>query len=242
EVMEAVKAGRIHGVLGIGIPEKIGRWLESNDVPTVAFAGYGNYTDHGNHAVTFDNTPLVTTGVPLLAGQGCRRIGIWTAFGYHLGAQDTGEKDRLVARFETTLAESGLPFDPGLVREARHLSPMPDGKRVETFWEQGYRTANAVFAGPPASQPDGIICNSELMVQGALIAMEKRGIRIREDVKVVGHANIGSRILSPWENDIVRIANDPAEMACVMLAQLEARMRGEFPEPRQRMLSPRVFS
>ncbi|MBC7808218.1 MAG: GntR family transcriptional regulator, partial [Akkermansiaceae bacterium] len=47
EVMEAVKAGRIHGVLGIGIPEKIGRWLESNDVPTVAFAGYGNYTDHG---------------------------------------------------------------------------------------------------------------------------------------------------------------------------------------------------
>ncbi|MBC8134784.1 MAG: substrate-binding domain-containing protein [Fibrella sp.] len=241
EVMEAVKAGRIHGVLGIGISEGISIWLKAHGVPVIAFAGYSNYQDHEHYAVSFDNSQLVTVGVPLLVEKGCQRIGIWTAFGYHLGAEDTGEKDALVARFEAVLAESRLPFHPELVWEARHLPILPDGRRVETFWEQGYRTANAVLDGPQEQHPDAIICNSELMVQGALIAMEKRGMRLREDMEVVGHANIGSRILSPWEDDIVRVANDPAEMARVMLLQLEARMRGESPEPRHRMLIPKIF-
>jgi len=236
EVMEAVSGGRIHGVLGIGLLEVTQQWLESHGVPVIGFAGSGAYQ------VNFDALTLIDAGVEQVAQQDMSRIGLWLSFGFQFGMRDTGAaEDNFVPCFRKVLGEHGLHFYPELVREARHLPPMADGQRAETYWEQGYQMANIVFSGPAEGRPDAILCNSELMVQGALIGMERRGIRVGEDVKMVGHANIGSRVLSPWADDIIRVASDPAELARAMLLRLEMRMRGESPEPKHLKLTPRVI-
>ena len=236
EAIEAVKIGRIHGVLGVGLSEPVERWLEGRGVPVVGFAVPGEYR------VGFDAPVLVSAGVRQLVREGARRIGLWLSFAFHLGARDTGEPESyMVPRFREVLDVYGLTYYPELVREARYLPPMVDGQRAETFWEQGYQTASLICAEPIGVRPDAIICNSELMVQGALIGMERCGIRIGKDVKVVGHANVGSRVLLPWAGDIIRVANDPAELARAMLLRLEMRMRGESPEPKHLQLMPKVI-
>ena len=235
EVRDAVKAGHIHGVLGIGLGDKTTKWLESKAVPVVCFAGEGRYR------VGFDNSVQVTSGIPELLRQGCRRIGFWENFAYQFGDTDTGQDAVLVTRFKHEMHKNGADVLPNMIREARRLPRLPDGKRAETFWEQGYHTANTVFSFPASHHPDGIICTSELMVQGAIIALERRGIRVGKNVQIVAHANIGSRILFPWENDIVRVANDPAELARTMLSHLEARMHGGTPPSRETLLAPKIF-
>ena len=79
--------------------------------------------------------------------------------------------DRL-AGYRSALDGAGLPFDPALVRAGN--------------WEpsSGYEETLKLLDLP--EPPDGIFCANDMMAFGALEALKERGLRIPEDVAVIG--------------------------------------------------------
>jgi hypothetical protein len=104
--------------------------------------------------------------------------------------------------------------------------PGADGSPVqssETF--QGIQVAQDVFNGRCAA-PDGIVITNGLMAQGGLMTLSRLGVVMNKDVLVATHANRGSAVLRSYENEIIRMEYDPAEIVQVLFDRLEAQMAG----------------
>jgi DNA-binding LacI/PurR family transcriptional regulator len=231
DFVRSVEDRRVHGVLAIGLDADAVEWLVDHGVPMVGFAGTYPYQ------VDVDFAGLVWAAVGELAARGRRRLGLWINHvarylpaGYWLREENRRESGH-VSVFKEALAAHGIAFEPSLVRDSRFLSTGPEGEPPQTFWEQGYQTALAVFGegSNPALRPDGIVSVSELFSQGALIGMQRVGVRIGVDVQVASHANRESPILRPWRDEITLLEVDAPVLARTMLATLEAVMVGEPP-------------
>jgi len=236
---DELAAGRIDGVLGVGLPLPVADWMERQNVPMVAFAGPGLCM------VGIKASEYSRLGVAALARQGSRRIALWTVsspFRPHgLYGPRASVSDPQLGIFEEALRAHGREFDPALVRDSRSLV-VPGSYHTESHQEQGFRKAQEVF-GPgtdPATWPDGIISTDDMLTQGALTALHKLGMRIGEDVRIATHANVGSPALLGWEEELTLMEIDPAEIVSLMFAQLEACMDGDVPVDRNRQVRPRL--
>jgi Transcriptional regulators len=231
-----VAAGRVHGILGVGVLQSIADWIVEQQVPFVAFAGPAPYF------VGLDSAEILRQGVRQLVSQGCRRIGMWGVVSpYRKAGGPPPDPTAVRAAFADELARHGLPFDPSLVRENLHLQ-QPGRYHTETHQEQGYRTALEVF-GPktdPSQWPDGIVSSDDMMTQGALTALGRAGIRVGKDVRIATHANAGSPALLGWEDSLTLLEVDPAEIVQKMFDTLESLMEGETPPERIMEVLPRV--
>jgi len=237
-----IAAGRVHGVLGVGLDALAARWFESQGLPFVAFAGYGA------SAVAFDDAALVRLGVTALASRGCRRLALWSSVVAH-GIPPSREevlRRPAVAAFPEALKACGLPFEPELVRTNAHLCPEEPLRECGQEWsipsqqEQGRRAARAVF-GPdadPRLRPDGIVCTDDSMTQGALPQLARYGVGIGSEVQIATHANAGSPVLFGYEELLVRLEVAPALLVRAMYDRLEAQIEGRAPEVPQVSLPP----
>ncbi|HVK05960.1 MAG TPA: substrate-binding domain-containing protein [Armatimonadaceae bacterium] len=231
-------AGRIHGILAVGVLQRIADWLELQQVPMVAFAGPAPYF------VGLDSAALIRGAVAELAALGCRRIGFWAPVApYRLSGDDEQPTALTEAHrtFRDALLERGLPFDPALVRENRHLIK-PGSYHTEPHQEQGYRTALEAF-GPsadPDRRPDGIVSNDDMLTQGALTALGKAGVVVGRDVHLASHANAGSPALLGWEEELTLMQIDPSEIVRHMFDTLERLMDGVTPPERTMLVLPRL--
>ena len=105
------------------------------------------------------------TNVLLAAGH--RRIG-------YVNGEASMEASRQRLRgYRQALAAADLPFDPDLVREGN--------------WQpiSGYEATRALMALP--SPPTAIFCANDLMAVGCYEALRELGLRIPEDVAVMGY-------------------------------------------------------
>ena len=77
--------------------------------------------------------------------------------------------------YQETLAQMGLPYDPDLV--------------VEGNWEVqgGYPAAKKLLS--LAQRPTAIFAANDLMALGAIYAIQELGLRVPEDVAIVGYDN-----------------------------------------------------
>jgi DNA-binding LacI/PurR family transcriptional regulator len=228
-----IRAGRVHGILAVGLSPSTVGWIRDQRVPVVAFAGPAAWM------VGLDNRELVRLAVERLAMQGCRRIGLWAPVApFRRGDAAPTEPSAANVAFREALAEHGLAFDPGLVRENRHL--IAGARTSVTLQEQGYRTALEVFGGGGTDKPDGIVSTDDMMAHGALVALQKLGVCVGEHVKIATHANRGSPVLLGWEDDLTVIEVDPAEIVQTMFEMLEMLMDGKTPPERRVSIKPRV--
>lgn len=213
-LMADIRAGRVQGVLSVGLYPAAAAWLGEQKVPHVAFAAYAPWT------VALDGAALVRLGVGALASQGCRRIGLWTSVPPNGPAE--GESDHR-AFFRRELAEHGLAYLPSLVQDGTpDVTPgLPQ--------EQGYRTARRVFGDVQAPKPDALLITDDMMTLGALIGLQKTGVRVGADVQVASHANRGSPVLLGQDDVLTRVEVDPAQVAQAMFATLETLMDGGRP-------------
>lgn len=76
--------------------------------------------------------------------------------------------------YRQAMAEAGLTIDPALVLEAQFGQ------------EDGQAAAHKLFALPPDQRPTAIFSGNDGMAYGALAAAEQCGLRIPEDVALVG--------------------------------------------------------
>lgn len=117
-----------------------------------------------------------------------------------------------LAGFREGLAANGLPFDERLVMGVKRYSR-------EEGEEGALRLLNSGVAF------DGVVCGSDILSVGALRAFRRRGIRVPEDVSVVGwddtpEAEFGAPSLTSIAPDIVGLANTAVE---ALLALMEGR-------------------
>jgi LacI family transcriptional regulator len=109
-------------------------------------------------------------GTRYLIELGHRRIGFIT------GDMTMGcARDRLAA-YQRALSDAGLPLDPALICEGDFLQP------------QGFRCANDLL--DLAEPPTAIFASNDVSAFGAMEAVRNRGLRIPDDVSILGFDDI----------------------------------------------------
>jgi hypothetical protein len=68
------------------------------------------------------------------------------------------------------------------------------------------------------------------MMQGALPQIVRLGIRLGAELQIATHANAGSSTLFGYEDVLIRMEVDHAELVSKRYALLEAQMEGRTPE------------
>ena len=123
--------------------------------------------------VTVDNTAAAKAATEHLLALGCRRIAA-------IGAQDSGPNETAVLRlagYRAALEEAGLEVDEALVLPG-------DGYHRE----DGANAARAILAR--GLEPDGVFAFNDLLALGAMHVLVTSGIRVPDDVAVIGFDDI----------------------------------------------------
>lgn len=116
-----------------------------------------------------DNVEVGRLATAYLAGLGCRSIA-------HLACERLATGPARREGYWRALVESGLEFDPNRIVQ------------TENNDQGGYSAARQLLAA--GSALDGIFCFSDSVAVGAEQAILEAGLRIPEDVSVVGAGNI----------------------------------------------------
>jgi DNA-binding LacI/PurR family transcriptional regulator len=132
---------------------------------------HGRLPDCDLPFVDIDNVGGAHKAVSHLIGLGHRRIGLIT----NAPLSYTSSQDRLTG-YRQALQEAALPLDDELVRYGE-FSP-----------ESGRKAMESLLALP--SPPSAVLVASDVVALGAMAAVRKQGIRIPQDIALVGFDDI----------------------------------------------------
>ena len=128
--------------------------------------------------------------------------------------------------YREALGAAGLPVLPGHEQE------------VEGFTRQaGALAADRLLDLP--ERPDAVFCFSDLLALGALHALHRRGVRVPEDVAVIGVDDIAeSRFSTPT---LSTVAQDVQEIARLAVDALLHRLADGVQDPPQEVVASFVL-
>lgn len=139
----------------------------------------------------------------LLVVHGCRRIAFLT------GGEDNEDSQRRLAAYRRILERHGLPFDPALVAEGNYLTDRAQ-EAVECWLTDGVQI-DAVFAG------------DDQAATGVMAALQRAGVRVPEDVAVVGFDDVPfARLLNPPLTTVRAPIEQTGRIAAELLFRLMA--------------------
>jgi LacI family transcriptional regulator len=155
-------------------------------------------------AVEIDNFKGAYDATAHMLALGHRRIGCIT------GLPNSNLNDERIAGYRKALARRGIPFDPALVREGDYTAAA------------GVRESLDLLRLP--EPPTGIFAFNDLMAMGTMRAMQERGLRIPNDVAVIGFD--GLPFTEHCSPPLSTIEQPIAEMSAAAIAMLLDRIRG----------------
>jgi LacI family transcriptional regulator len=172
-------------------------------------------TDPSGHArpyVGIDNLAAGRAAAGHLVAAGARSFGA-----LHSPLTSSAIAARL-AGFRAALTEAGVAADAIRLAEG-------DGAEHLTI---GYRAMDRMLAdGPP---PEGLLCASDLIAYGAHRRLAEAGLRVPDDVRLVG---VDGNPLNPWVAPWLASVNAPYDVfGAAVVDALEALWRGERPPTR----------
>ncbi|WP_320774299.1 LacI family DNA-binding transcriptional regulator [Streptomyces sp. CRN 30] len=173
--------------------------------PTVLL---GELLEEGADHVAIDNEKAARAATEHLIGLGRRRI---LAVG---GRDDTGlgTAEARTRGYRAALAEAGIAFEPAALLPVTSFR-MPDGAEA---------VARVLGAG---ERPDALLCLNDQLALGALRTLHEHGLRVPEDVAVIGFDDVeGGRFSVPT---LSTVAPDKAAVARVAVDLLRHRMDEE---------------
>lgn len=224
-----IEARELHGVLGIGLSKDVAQWIEDRGVPFVAFAGPARWI------VALDACEVIELGIAALVTQGCTRLSYWSP-GLPIDREGVpGSENEQNRRWKETLQMQGVAEHDEL------LFIFADKDCIgKSHQEQGFGLACQIFSKPRAEWPDGIVISDDLMTHGALLAMDKLGVRVGKDVQIATHSNRNSTVFMGREHLLTRLEYDPAEIVQTMFGILETAMDGGEPQQALTFIRPSV--
>jgi LacI family transcriptional regulator len=153
-----------------------------------------------------DNVAASRAAVEHLIGRGHERIGMIAGQG--------GPRQARARGYHAALAAHGLPPEEALTR---------DGDFSE---EGGHRAMLSLLDGP--RPPTAVFAASDVMAVGALVAIREAGLRVPEDVAVVGFDDIPvARLITPRLTTVAQFQENLGVRAAEMLLE---RLDGKAPE------------
>lgn len=162
-----------------------------------------------------DNVEVGRLATAHLAGLGCRRIA-------HLACERLSTGPARRQGYQRALEDFGLTAKPGLIVEAENSD------------EGGYSAAQQVLDS--GNVPDGIFCFSDLVAAGAEQAALEAGMRIPEDVSVIGAGNI--RYSNHFRVPLSTVDMSSAAVGGQAAAYLLQRIEGQGPRDAQSFRAP----
>jgi LacI family transcriptional regulator len=168
EILTNLASRQVDGILW-AIPEVANNraWLRSpsRDVPVPLVLVGGTAVEHGYSSIGIDNQAMGRLATEHLRDGGARRVGIIT------GPLDWWEARQRQEGWRLTMEASGTPLD-GLVAEG-DWSPASGEAALERLIES-------------APDLDAVFASNDQMALGALHAAHRRGLRVPEDLALVG--------------------------------------------------------
>lgn len=216
----SLQAGRVDGILfagaNLGAPLLEG-WL----VRGVAVGLVDRLVDEDDvpvDAVLTDNVEGGALAVRHLLNLGHTRLAVVT------GPQRVRTaRDRLVGAHQAA-AERGVSLDPDLIIEGN-------------FKESGgYQAARILFSRP--NPPTAIFAQNDMMALGVLRYLEEAGIRVPDEVALIGFDDIAFAALS--RPALTTIAQPKYEMGRLAAQLLVERLADSQQAPRRLVLQPRL--
>lgn len=151
------------------IPEAYLRKLSERGFPYVVITDLKDFDDF-SPAIGITNWQGAYDATHYLIGLGHRRIGLVGG-----PAAMRSASERLDA-YQTALADANVPFDPELVQRGDYIP------------ERGYEAAALLLDLP--NPPTAIFATNDFSAQGVYNAVMARGLRIPDDVSIVGFDDI----------------------------------------------------
>jgi DNA-binding LacI/PurR family transcriptional regulator len=196
-LLQGPRTTMVDGILYsvLGLEERDAHLLDKIETPMVLLGEriFHGPTDH----VTMQNAASTKAATKHLLSRGRRRI---VAFGAHAG-EVVGSAGLRLAGYREALAEAGIEFDADLVVEVG-----------DWFRKTGADAMHRLLASKVPF--DGVVAFNDLIGLGAMRVMQEAGIRIPQDVAVVGFDDIDETrytlptlsTINPGKEEIARVA------------------------------------
>ncbi len=177
-----------------------------------------NHDDIDN--IRYDRLEAGEKAVAHLIEKGHKRIGF-------LGALSTGKyKEKRYKGYLNALAEAGIKEDPSIVKDTRWSR------------KECHRATLEILDSP--NPPTALFAASDLMGMVALNAIYERGLRVPDDVSVIGVSNIE---MSNYTNPPLSTIDVPKkEMGMVAAEMLLYRLKGNKSSPRTIILPTELIA
>lgn len=141
------------------------------------------------------------------------------------GRENTSTGRHRAAGFRDALAEAGVAIHPAACRE------------VEYTHADGHSALLELLDSPQA--PTGLFCANDVLAIGALNAAKKRGVRIPEDLSIIGYDDM---TMSAWECfDLTTVRQDIETIASTAGELLLDRIGGYTDGPRRVVVESRLM-
>jgi DNA-binding LacI/PurR family transcriptional regulator len=221
ETLLAMDSGMIHGILNIGLSNRIVGCIVERKIPMVTFAGGGDWR------VAVEVEAMLPELVRALAGLDCAKIALWP---------------------QPPILEdpSWRPYNSLFAKEVAHCGlepygesfrmPEPDDNTQPTRQDYGYQLAMQFHSR--RNRPDGIVILDDMMTSGALVAFNELGIRVGVDVQIATLANKDSTVLYGYEKNLIRAEVDPAAIVLSLFDVLDTLLEGKEPARKMTMVRP----
>jgi LacI family transcriptional regulator len=207
--LRSALAGRVDGIIvtPFQIPLEECAQLVDKGVAVVALTLDPPPPGAALDTLAIDSMAAAMTAVTYLIERGHRRIGMVA------GEEDTPPRELRVRGYREALSARGLLFDSMLVRGA------------EFNEAGGHQAAQELLRLP--ERPTAIFAANDLMAFGAMAAVREAGLRIPDNVAVVGFDDIpAARLVEP---PLTTIAQYPERLGARAAELLLERLRAETP-------------
>lgn len=195
--LDSIKNSGASGVLMLSpIPEKA--LLEIGAICPVVMCS--EYVDSPLFSyVTIDNMMAARKAVEYLISTGCRKIGLLNSFKRNTYAREREEG------FRDALKEAGISVNESWIV---HISSI------------NYQSAfsKAMYILGMNERPDAIFATADVFAVAAINAAKKLGLRVPEDVSVIGFDNVEASVMSdPQLTTVEQPASEIGYQACELL-------------------------
>lgn len=231
---------RLDGMLIVGEKERIDPSDITFEIPRVAFASV-----NADWVVRIEMARFIEMGVRELKRAGCRDVALWIPHGLHF--EGSANRDLLanIKTFRDELKKHGLRCRDEWLPTAAIYPTYPD--EFPDYHTQGYYKALQVFgsASRPdgsASRPDGLVILNDVMTGGALTALQKTDVALGVNLQIATQTNRHSSVLLGYEDRLIQMEVDVAEVAQAMFHTLELLMNDQHPDPNSVFISPRLIT
>ena len=158
-----------------------------------------------------------------LHGRGYRR----PAFAYPYPRQGEGGSDPRYRAYSGFFIEAGLPFEQITMA------------RQEETRAAGLETGLALAARAPADRPDVVLCLNDVIAQGVYFGLRRAGLRVPQDMAVVGFDGIEE---AQWlDTPLTSVRLPVGEMCRQALDVLARRMAAGASGPTEKILLPAIL-